>query len=100
MKFKPEGNQYFTAPRDAFKLHKCSGNIAVHNMYIEGVRMDGQNMHSNYLFPLEFISNDTVKFFTIDVHDAQDVYVRNCKFECINEKMRIDTSSSSNINFE
>ncbi len=64
VKFKPEGNQYFTAPRDAFKLHKCSGNIEVDNMYAEGVRMDGQNMHSNYMFPLELVSDNAVRFFT------------------------------------
>ncbi len=64
VKFKPEGNQYFTAPRDAFKLHKCSGSIRVNEMYIEGVRMDGQNMHSNYLFPVEIVSENIVKFFT------------------------------------
>ncbi len=64
VKFKPEGNQYFTAPRDAFKLHKCSGKIHIKRMYTEGVRMDGQNMHSNFIFPLEQISNDTVRYFT------------------------------------
>ncbi len=62
--FKPEGNQFFTAPRDAFKLHKCSGEIHVHRMYVEGVRMDGQNMHSNYIFPLEILSDRQIRFFT------------------------------------
>ena len=77
VKFKPENNQYFTAPRDAFKLHKCSGEINVRNMYIEGVRMDGQNMHSNYLFPIEFIDANTVKFFTryayLDLKNGTDI---------------------------
>lgn len=64
VKFKPEGNQYFTAPRDAFKLHKCCGNIEVDGLYVDGVRMDGQNMHSNYIFPLELVSENTIRFFT------------------------------------
>lgn len=64
VKFRPEGNQHFVAPRDAFKLHKCSGNIYVDRMYIEGVRMDGQNMHSNYIFPVEVISEKEIRLFT------------------------------------
>ena len=64
VKFKPEGNLYFTAPRDAFKLHKCSGDIKVDNMYIEGVRMDGQNMHSNFMFPTEQPSEKEVVLFS------------------------------------
>lgn len=64
IKFKPEGKQYFTAPRDAFKLHKCSGEISFNKLYIEGVRMDGQNMHSNYLFPIQILSENTVQFFS------------------------------------
>ena len=64
VKFKPENNMHFTAPRDAFKLHKCSGIIDISDMEIEGVRMDGQNIHSNYLFIEDIISDDTIKFFT------------------------------------
>ncbi|MCQ2432745.1 MAG: right-handed parallel beta-helix repeat-containing protein [Clostridia bacterium] len=48
--FKPDGNQKFTAPRDAWKLHKCSGEIHISRLYVEGVRMDGQNVHNNYMF--------------------------------------------------
>lgn len=64
VKFKPEGNQYFTAPRDAFKLHKCQGDIFVNQMYIEGVRMDGQNMHSNFLFPVAQKDKNTLVLFS------------------------------------
>lgn len=64
VRFQPEGNQYFTAPRDAFKLHKCHGHIKVDGMYVEGVRMDGQNMHSNYVQPVNRISANTVQFFS------------------------------------
>lgn len=48
--FRPEGNQLFCAPRDAWKLHKCSGRIEISGLYVEGVRMDGQNVHNNYMF--------------------------------------------------
>ncbi len=64
VRFQPEGNGFFVAPRDAFKLHKCSGNITVKSMHVEGVRMDGQNIHSNFIFPVEVISKNTVKFFS------------------------------------
>ncbi|NOU87480.1 hypothetical protein GC102_17055 [Paenibacillus sp. LMG 31460] len=48
--FKPDGNRLFTAPRDAWKLFKCGGRIEISRMYVEGVRMDGQNIQSNWLF--------------------------------------------------
>ena len=101
VKFKPEGNQYFTAPRDAFKLHKCSGNILVDGMYIEGVRMDGQNMHSNYIFPFEVISKDTIRLFTrysylpifegtdMEIYSGNDmtaVKIKKCVYEGPYEK--------------
>lgn len=61
--FKPDGNRLFTGPRDAWKLFKCSGDIDINNMYIEGVRMDGQNMHSNWLFFKEKLSPREAMFF-------------------------------------
>ena len=47
--FKPRGNQLFTGPRDAWKIGKCSGHFEISGMAVEGVRMDGQNMHSNWM---------------------------------------------------
>lgn len=47
--FRPDGRRLFTAPRDAWKLFKCSGDIDIAGLHVEGVRMDGQNMHSNWL---------------------------------------------------
>ena len=61
--FKPaEGNQLFTAPRDAWKLLKCSGNIEITGMVVDGVRMDGQNMHSHWLELHEILSSNEVVF--------------------------------------
>ena len=54
--FRPRGNQLFCSPRDAWKIHKCGGSIEISRLYVEGVRMDGQNVHSNYLFVREVIS--------------------------------------------
>ncbi|MCM3746320.1 right-handed parallel beta-helix repeat-containing protein [Paenibacillus pasadenensis] len=61
--FRPDGNRLFTAPRDAWKLFKCSGEIDIRRMDIEGVRMDGQNMHSNWLVLNELLSPREAVFF-------------------------------------
>lgn len=49
IRFQPEGNLLFTAPRDAWKIYKCSGDFEIEHMYVNGVRMDGQNMHGTFL---------------------------------------------------
>lgn len=60
--FRPDGRRLFTAPRDAWKIFKCGGAIEISRMVVEGVRMDGQNMHSNWLF-LERIENEREAVF-------------------------------------
>jgi len=56
--FKPEReHMYFTCPRDAWKLHKCSGFVENTRFYVEGVRMDGQNVHNNYIFIRQRLSD-------------------------------------------
>lgn len=49
VRFQPEGKMLFTAPRDAWKIYKCEGDFEIERMVVEGVRMDGQNMHSTFL---------------------------------------------------
>lgn len=49
VRFQPEGKLLFTAPRDAWKIYKCEGDFEIEHMFVEGVRMDGQNMHSTFL---------------------------------------------------
>lgn len=61
--FKPEGNQLFCAPRDAWKIFKCSGIVDIDNMYVEGVRMDGQNIQCNWLIMHEKLGNNEAVFF-------------------------------------
>ncbi|MBC2602166.1 right-handed parallel beta-helix repeat-containing protein [Puniceicoccus vermicola] len=46
--FRPDGDRLFTGPRDAWKIFKCGGHIAIDGLSVRGVRMDGQNMHSNW----------------------------------------------------
>jgi hypothetical protein len=61
--FKPDGNRLFTAPRDAWKLFKCGGQIEISGMHVEGVRMDGQNIQSNWLFFESKLSTREALFF-------------------------------------
>ncbi|MDF2921360.1 MAG: hypothetical protein K0R57_274 [Paenibacillaceae bacterium] len=84
--FKPDGNRLFTAPRDAWKLFKCRGSIEMSRMSIHGVRMDGQNMHSNWLSLKEKTAADEAVFFCrytfasldtgsmVDLHHEEEVY--------------------------
>ncbi|MBW7458929.1 hypothetical protein K0U00_33265, partial [Paenibacillus sepulcri] len=60
--FKPEGSLLFTAPRDAWKIYKCSGDFTITDMHVEGVRMDGQNMHSTFLVLKRVIGRRTAVF--------------------------------------
>ena len=46
---QPKGGSYFTASRDGWKVFRCRGKLDMYNCHIEGVRMDGQNVHSNFL---------------------------------------------------
>lgn len=62
--FKPDGKRFFTGPRDAWKLLKCRGNVTVANMYCEGVRMDGQNMHSTWMLLKEKTDEKTGIFYS------------------------------------
>lgn len=59
---KPKGNQFFTGPRDGWKIYRCSGNIHLESCYIEGVRMDGQNVHSNFCVLKEKLSEKSAVF--------------------------------------
>lgn len=61
--FRPDGNRLFTGPRDAWKIFKCGGIIDNDNFSVQGVRMDGQNMHSNWLYLKQRISQDEAIFF-------------------------------------
>lgn len=84
--FKPDGNRLFTAPRDAWKIFKCGGQIEVSRMTVQGVRMDGQNMHSNWLVLREQTAANEGVFFCphtfcmlengsrVDLHHGEETY--------------------------
>ncbi|MCM3627037.1 hypothetical protein M3194_06635 [Paenibacillus glycanilyticus] len=84
--FRPDGNKLFTAPRDAWKLFKCSGEIHISGMHIEGVRMDGQNMHSNWLELEQIVHKREAVFYckytfaplitgsTVECHIGEDTF--------------------------
>lgn len=61
--FRPDGNRLFTGPRDAWKIFKCGGRISVRDLQVNGVRMDGQNMHSNWLHLYQPVSPTEAIFF-------------------------------------
>ncbi len=69
--FKPEGNRLFTGPRDAWKLFKCSGIIDINHMYIEGVRMDGQNLQNTWFSMVEKINDREALFHCL--HTSQEI---------------------------
>lgn len=48
VEFRSRNNQLAVGPRDAFKIHMCDGIVDVDNMYVEGVRWDGQNVHGAF----------------------------------------------------
>ncbi|AJY74256.1 hypothetical protein [Paenibacillus beijingensis] len=84
--FKPDGNRLFTCPRDAWKIFKCSGSIEISRMKVEGVRMDGQNMHGNWLVLRRIVNRYEAVFFckftyapleagsVVDLYDGEEAH--------------------------
>lgn len=66
--FRPDGNRLFTGPRDAWKLFKCGGTIDIDALSIQGVRMDGQNMHSNWLWLRSRLGTGEALFYAKYTH--------------------------------
>lgn len=56
----PGSKQFFAGPRDAWKIARCTGHIRVEDCRFEGVRMDGQNVHGNYLMVRKILDPYTV----------------------------------------
>lgn len=59
MEFRSRNNQLAVGPRDAFKIHMCDGIVDIDNMYVEGVRWDGQNVHGAFWVFQEKLSDKT-----------------------------------------
>lgn len=49
VKFIAPDNQLMVCPRDAWKSYANTGNVVMEDMYVEGVRWDGQNAHGSFL---------------------------------------------------
>lgn len=96
IEFRSRNNQLAVGPRDAFKIHMCDGIVDIDNMYVEGVRWDGQNVHgafwvfqeklSDYSFraskkynTIRPIENDSVSFWTGSKEDRN--YLKSMKIE-------------------
>jgi len=62
VKFLKAGNQMHVGSRDAWKLMACRGIAVIENMYIEGVRWDGQNVHGIFVWPYEKVDAKTALF--------------------------------------
>lgn len=76
---RPEKGQLFTGPRDGWKIYRCSGNILVNRCHFEGLRMDAQNVHSNYLITDRTVDERTLlctcKYAPIALKDGAKVRI-------------------------
>lgn len=53
-------NQLLVSPRDGWKLFANRGNVLMDEIYMEGVRWDGQNVHGSFMWPHEMIDKKTL----------------------------------------
>ncbi len=58
---KAEGSQLAVGSRDGWKLYGCNGTVKISNMYIEGVRWDGQNVHGTFFKVEEILEGNRLK---------------------------------------
>jgi sugar lactone lactonase YvrE len=63
VKFIAPDNQLMVCGRDAWKLYACTGDVRIEGMYVEGVRMDGQNAHGSFLYCMEKMDDKTMLFY-------------------------------------
>jgi len=62
VRFQAPENQLAVGSRDAWKIYASNGNVLMDNMYIEGVRWDGQNVHGSFAFVHEVLDDRTIWF--------------------------------------
>lgn len=53
-------NQLAVGSRDGWKLYACRGKVVMDEIYMEGVRWDGQNVHGSFLWPHQVIDKNTI----------------------------------------
>lgn len=61
IRIQAEGNQLAVGPRDGWKLYACQGTVLIEDMYCEGVRWDGQNVHGTFCRVSETVNSTTIK---------------------------------------
>ncbi|AQQ10032.1 Retaining alpha-galactosidase precursor [Sedimentisphaera cyanobacteriorum] len=61
VQIRAEGGQLPVGPRDGWKLYACRGEVLIEDMYCEGVRWDGQNVHGSFCWVTEKLDAQTVK---------------------------------------
>lgn len=59
--FKANGRQLAVGPRDAWKINSCNGTVDIDSMYVEGVRWDGQNVHSAFFQVKEVLAFNKIR---------------------------------------
>jgi hypothetical protein len=63
VRFVANGKQLAVGPRDAWKIHHCNGDVVVDSMEVNGVRWDGQNVHSPFFIVKEKLTNNTFRVY-------------------------------------
>lgn len=53
-------NQLAVGSRDGWKLYACRGKVIMDEIYMEGVRWDGQNVHGSFLWLHKLMDKHTV----------------------------------------
>jgi len=53
-------NQLLVSPRDGWKLFANRGNVLMDEIYMEGVRWDGQNVHGSFMWPHKILNKKTI----------------------------------------
>lgn len=56
-----KGSNYCVGSRDGWKMYMCTGNVDIRDMFCEGVRWDGQNVHGKFLYVKEVLNDYQLK---------------------------------------
>ena len=60
VKISPRPGRYFTGPRDGWMVYRCTGEVLLDGCHFEGLRMDAQNVHGNFLVVSERLDKRTL----------------------------------------
>ena len=103
IEFRSRNNQLAVGPRDAFKIHMCDGIVDIDNMYVEGVRWDGQNVHGAFWVFQEKLSDYTFratkKYYTVRSVEDDSVSFWTGKEEVRNfvKQFRVEEKKNNSV---